>query len=64
MCTVASQASLSKGFFRQEYCSELPFPSPGDSPGPGIKPSSLVSLALAGEFFTTEPPEKPYLILK
>ena len=29
-----------------------------DLPGPGIKP---VSLALAGEFFTTEPPGKPLL---
>ena len=25
-------------FSRQEYCSELPFPSPGDFPNPGIKP--------------------------
>ena len=30
----------------------MPFPSPGDLPNPGIKPSSL---ALAGRFFTTEP---------
>jgi len=28
-----------------------------DLPGPGIKP---LSSALAGGFFTTEPPEKPY----
>ena len=27
----------SMGFSRQEYCSGLPFPSPGDHPGPGIK---------------------------
>ena len=27
-------------FFRQEYWSGLPFPSPGDLPGPGIKPRS------------------------
>ena len=27
----------SMGFFRQEYCSGLPFLSPGDHPGPGIK---------------------------
>jgi len=25
------------GFFRQEYWSRLPFPSPGDLPGTGIK---------------------------
>ena len=38
------------GFPRQEYWNRLPFPSPGDLPGPGIKP---VSPALAGGFFTT-----------
>ena len=38
--TVAYQASLSMGFSRQEYWSELPFPSPGDLPDPGIKPRS------------------------
>ena len=26
------------GFSRQEYWSELPFPSPGDLPNPGIEP--------------------------
>ena len=54
--TVACQAPLSMEFPRQEYWSGLPFPSPGDLPNPGIKP---VSPALAGKFFTTEPPEKP-----
>ena len=43
------------GFPRQEYWSGLPFPSPGDFPDPGIKPTSL---ALAGGFFTTGPPGK------
>ena len=37
---VAHQAPLSMEFFRQEYCSGLPFPSPGDLPDPGIKPRS------------------------
>ena len=27
-------------FSRREYCSELPFPSPGDRLDPGIKPMS------------------------
>ena len=44
------------GIFQQEYWSGLPFPSPGDLPDPGIK---LASLALAGRFFTAEPPGKP-----
>ena len=35
--TVALQAPLSMGFSRQEYWSGLPFPPPGDLPGPGIK---------------------------
>ena len=55
----AHQAPLSMGFFRQEYWSGLPFPSPGDLPIPGIKPTE--SPALAGGFFTTEPPGKPTL---
>ena len=55
--TVACQAPLSMGFPRQEYCSGLPFPSPGDLPGPGIKPASP---ALAGRFVTTERPKKPF----
>ena len=36
--TVAHQAPPSKGFSRQEYWSELSFPSPGDLPDPGIEP--------------------------
>ena len=54
--TVAHQASLSMGFPRQEYWSGLPFPSPGDLPDPGLEPASP---ALAGVFFTAEPPGKP-----
>ena len=38
--TVARKAPLSMGFSRQECWSELPFPSPGDLPDPGIKPES------------------------
>ena len=44
------------GISRQKYWSRLPFPSPGDLPNPGIEP---MSPALAGGFFTTEPPGKP-----
>ena len=47
---------LSMGFLRKEYWSGLPFLSPGDLPNPEIEPSSFVSPALAGRFFTTEPP--------
>ena len=51
--TVACQAPLSVGFSRQEYWSGLPYPPPGDLPDLGIKPTSLMSPALAGGFFTT-----------
>ena len=54
---VARQAPLSMGFPSQEYWSGLPFPSPGNLPNPGIKP---IFSALAGGFFTTEPPGKPH----
>ena len=50
---IAQQAPLSMGFARQEYRSGLPFPSPGNLPDPGIKPTSLASPASAGRFFTT-----------
>ena len=33
--TVAHQAPLSMGFFRQEYWGGLPFPPPGDLPTQG-----------------------------
>ena len=51
--TVAWQAPLSMGFSRQEYWSGLPCPPPGDLPDPGIKPESLMSPGLSGEFLTT-----------
>ena len=51
--TVAHQAPLSMEFSKQEYWSGLPFPTPGDLPDPGIKPTSFASPALAGRFFTT-----------
>ena len=44
------------GFPRQEYWSGLLFLFPRGLPDPGI---GFASSALAGEFFTTEPPGKP-----
>ena len=43
------------GFSRQEYWSELPFPSPGDLPNPGIEPGSPLLQAKA---LLSEPPGK------
>ena len=48
--TVAHQAPLSMGYSRQEHWSGLSFPPPGDLPDPGIKPTSLMSPALASGF--------------
>ena len=58
MCLVVQSylfvvALLSMEFPRQEYWSGLPFPPPGDLPDPGIKPTFLMSLGLAGGIFTT-----------
>ena len=50
-----SQAAVSI-FLRQEFWSGMPF-SFSTVPNPGIKP---LSPALAGRFFTTEPPGKPW----
>ena len=38
--TVAHHSPSSMGFFRQEYWSGYPCPSPGDLPDPGIEPRS------------------------
>ena len=47
------RAPLSMGLSKQEHWSGLPFPSPGDLPDRGIKPTSFTCLVLAGRFFTT-----------
>ena len=51
--TVACGVLLSMEFSRQEYWSGLPFAASGDLTDPGIKPSSLMSPALASRFFAT-----------
>ena len=53
--TRAFQVPLSMGFSRQEYCSGLPFPSPGDLPGAGIEPGSPT---LHADALPSEPPGK------
>ena len=62
----AHQPPLSMEFSRKEYWSGLPIA--GDLLDLGIKPTSPESPALAGRFFTTEPPGKllalwPWIIL-
>ena len=72
--TDSHQAPLSVGFPRKEYWCGSPVLTPGKMathfarqecwsglpfPDLGIEPVSLASPALAGGFFTTEPPGKP-----
>ena len=57
---VARQAPLSMGFSRQEYWSELPFPSPMDLPNPRIEPQSP---ALQADSLPTELQGKLLLLL-
>ena len=59
---VAHQASLSMGFSRQQYWSGLPCPPSWDLPNSGIEPTSLMSPALAGEFFTTSATWEAHLL--
>ena len=61
--TVACQAPLSMEFSKQEYWSGLPLPSPGDFLDPGIELKSPAFPALAGKFFSTEPPGKPMSVI-
>ena len=55
LCSVISSSMcsplgfLSMGLFRQEYWSRLPFPTPGNLPNQGIKPSSLMSPILEAD---------------
>ena len=54
--TVSYKAPLSMEFSRREYCSGLPFPSPGDLPNPGIEPGFP---ALQADTLPSELPGKP-----
>ena len=54
--TVVNQAPPFMGLSRQGYWNELPFPSLGDLPNPGIE---LGSPTLRAESLPTEPPGKP-----
>ena len=56
---IAGHAPLSIGFFRQEYWSGLPCPSPGDLPDSRIEPRSLKSPILAGGGSLTLAPPSP-----
>ena len=52
------------GFFRQEYWSGLPFPSPADLPHPGIEPTSPVSPTLQVDSLPLSHREATLLLFK
>ena len=54
--TIANQAPPSMGFSRQEYWSEVPFPSPGDLHDPRIQPGSP---SLQADALPSKPQGKP-----
>ena len=56
--TVARQGPLSMGFSKQQYWSGLHFLLPRIFPTQRFEPTSLMTSALTGGFFTTEPPKK------
>ena len=47
------------GISQARILEQVAFPPPRDLPDPRIKPTSLMSPALTGRFFTTVPPGKP-----
>ena len=55
----AHQVPLSMEFSKQEYWSELPFPSLWGLPDPGIEPRSP---ALQTDSLLSEPPGKPKVL--
>ena len=59
--TIACQVPLSTGFSRQQNWNGLSCPFPGDPLDPGIKPTSLMSPALIGGFFTTSATWEPHV---
>ena len=64
LSTVACQARMSMGFSRQEYWSELPWPSPRDVPNPRIKPISLGLLCWQVGSLPLVPHGKPPILLQ
>ena len=57
-CDCNPPGSSVHGIFQARILSGLPSPLPGDLPDPEIKHTSP---AVAGGFFATEPPGKPYI---
>ena len=54
---------IRKGIVQARILEQVAISSSGDLPDPEIEPESPASPALAGGFFTTEPPGKPDLVM-
>ena len=59
-CSPPVSSVLPMKFSTQEYLSELPFPSPGDLPDPGIKPMSPI---LQADSLPSESPGNPNIYI-
>ena len=59
-CTVAHQAPLSMGFYRQESWSRLPCPPPESLPKPGIESMFHMSCIGRQVLYLLAPPGKPF----
>ena len=59
VCSLPGSYVCGISLARITHWSGVPFPPPGDLPDLGIEPVSPAAVALAGGFFTTEPPGKP-----
>ena len=58
---LAHQAPLSGGILQARILEWVAMPFPGYLPNPGIKPVSLMYLALAGKVFTTSVTWEAYI---
>ena len=58
LCDLINYSPSGSSVHGQEYWNGLPFPPPGDLPNPGMETASPAPPALAGGFFTADPPGK------
>ena len=62
--TVAHQVPLSMDFFRQEYWSGLPYPTPGNFPSSRVEPTSPVTPALQADSLAAGASGEPHYVVQ
>ena len=63
-CLSSSPGSSVQRILQARILEWVAIPPPGDLPNPGIKSTSLTSLALAGRFFTTITTREAHIVTK